>query len=474
MKRLLIANRGEIALRIMRTAKRMGIETVAVYSDADRNAPHVVFADHAYYLGESPASKSYLDIDKIIAAAKATNADAIHPGYGFLSERSAFAKRVFDEGITFVGPSAEAMDKMGSKLDAKQAVKKFGVPLVPGLDEPIDDEEVAVKIAAEIGYPVLVKASAGGGGKGMRVVHKPEELKESMKLAASEAANAFGDARVFLEKYILEPRHIEIQVFADTHGNYLHLFERECSVQRRHQKVVEEAPSAVVTPSLRKLMGESAVNVAKACNYVGAGTVEFLLDANGDYYFLEMNTRLQVEHPVTELTTGLDLVELQLNIAKGLVIPFSQEDLRQEGHAIELRVYAENPQNNFLPDTGKLDVYREPYGEFVRVDSGYEEGMEVPIYYDPMLSKLIVYGESRAEALQLMVEAIDEYEIEGIATTLPFGRFVCTHPAFVSGQFDTSFVDKYWQGEYDQNLSDEEIGGLAKMIYQKTVAKNLA
>ena len=469
MQKLLIANRGEIAVRIARTARRMGIGTVAVYSDADRDAPHVRAADEAVRLGPAPASQSYLDIARVVEAARASGADAVHPGYGFLSERSAFARAVREAGLTFVGPSPEAMDQMGSKLDAKQAVRAFGVPLVPGLDEPIGDEAAAVRIAAEIGYPVLVKASAGGGGKGMRVVERPEDLVESMRLARSEALNAFGDDRVFIEKYVREPRHIEVQVFADRHGHVVHFFERECSVQRRHQKVVEEAPSAVVTPELRAAMGESACAVARACDYVGAGTVEFLLDANHDYYFLEMNTRLQVEHPVTEWTTGFDLVELQLRVARGEPFGFTQADLRQRGHSIELRVYAEDPANDFLPDIGTLVRYEEPSGPNVRVDSGYEQGMAVPIYYDPMLAKLIVYGAARAEAMRRMIDAIDAYRIEGVATTLPFGRFVMEHEAFRSGRFDTGFVGAYWNGTYPAAVGDDLLGAVAKALYEEAV-----
>lgn len=471
MKKLLVANRGEIALRIMKTARRMGIATVAVYSEADRLAPHVRYADESVCLGAPEASQSYLDIPKLIKAAKDTGADAIHPGYGFLSERSEFPTAIAKAGITFVGPSAAAMDKMGSKLEAKKAVKDFGVPLVPGLDEPIEDVEEAKKITAEIGYPVLVKASAGGGGKGMRIVNKESELAEGIELATNEARNSFGDARVFLEKFLINPRHIEIQVFADTHGNVVHLFERECSIQRRHQKVIEEAPSAAVSPALRAAMGESAVNVAKACDYVGAGTVEFIMAATGEYYFLEMNTRLQVEHPVTEWTTGLDLVELQLRIARGEDMGFRQNDLRQNGHSIELRVYAEDSSNNFLPDIGDLNIYQEPTGEHVRVDSGYEQGMTVPIYYDPMLSKLIVKGRDRAEAIEYMRQAIKEYHIEGVKTTLDFGLFVMEHEAFKSGNFDTGFVGKYWTGEMPAILPDAEVAGIGKVLWELEVGK---
>ncbi len=471
MHKLLVANRGEIALRIMRTARQMGIATVAIYSDADRDAPHVNYADEAIRVGPSPASQSYLSIEAVLAAATRVSADAIHPGYGFLSERAAFARAVRDAGLTFVGPSPEAMDQMGSKLDAKVAVKAFGVPLVPGLDEPIDDETEALRVADAIGYPVLVKASAGGGGKGMRVVLARETLVEDMRLAQSEALSAFGDGRVFIEKYVSAPRHIEVQVFADRHGNVVHLFERECSVQRRHQKVLEEAPSAVLTPDLRARMGASAVAVAKACAYEGAGTVEFLLDADLNYYFLEMNTRLQVEHPVTEWTTGLDLVEWQLRVARGEPLGFRQNELRQRGHAIELRVYAEDPANDFLPDIGTLSVYKEPSGPNIRVDSGYVEGMTVPIYYDPMLSKLIAYGETRAEAIEQLKSAIDNYRIEGVATTLEFGRFVLGHEAFVSGKFDTSFVPRYWTGQAPAATEDGAIAQIAKLLFEQELDK---
>ena len=455
----------------MRTARRMGIATVAVYSEADRAAPHVAFADEAVLIGPAPASQSYLDIGAVVAAAQRVGADAIHPGYGFLSERAAFARAVREAGITFVGPSPEAMEQMGSKLDAKLAVKAFGVPLVPGLDEPIDDEAEALRVADAIGYPVLVKASAGGGGKGMRVVQSRETLVEDMRLAQSEARSAFGDDRVFIEKYVLGPRHIEVQILADNHGNVVHLFERECSVQRRHQKVVEEAPSAVLTPELRARMGASAVAVAQACTYSGAGTVEFLLDANRDYYFLEMNTRLQVEHPVTEWTTGLDLVEWQIRVARDEPLGFTQDDLSLSGHAIELRVYAEDPANGFLPDIGTLTTYVEPVGPNVRVDSGCVAGMTIPIYYDPMISKLIARGDTRAEAIATMRRAIDDYRIGGVATTLEFGRFVMDHPAFVSGDFDTSFVGRYWTGESPAAADDAVLGAIARTVFAQAASR---
>ena len=389
MKKILIANRGEIALRVMRSAKIMGIKTVAVYSEADRDARHTRFADEAVLLGPAPSSESYLKMEKVIQAAKDTGADAIHPGYGFLSENSAFAKMAEENGITFIGPGTHAIEVMGSKLAAKEAVKSYNIPMVPGIEEAITDVELAKKIASEIGFPILIKASAGGGGKGMRVVENLEELPEQMERAISEAISAFGDGSVFIEKYVTSPRHIEIQVLADTHGNVVHLFERECSVQRRHQKVVEEAPSVVLTPELREAMGDAAIKVAKACDYVGAGTVEFLLDENMNFYFLEMNTRLQVEHPVSELITGIDLVEQQIKVARGEKLAFTQEDLSINGHALEVRIYAEDPLNNFLPNVGTLETYIRPEGEGIRLDDGYEQGQDIPIYYDPMIAKLI-------------------------------------------------------------------------------------
>ena len=419
IKKILVANRGEIALRVMKTARNMGLKTVAVFSEADRNAPHVKFADEAVCIGPPPSSESYLKGDLIIETAKELGADAIHPGYGFLSENADFAEAIEKAGLIFVGPKSYAIKVMGDKLAAKDAVKDYDIPMVPGIDEAITDVEKVTKIAKDIGFPILIKAAAGGGGKGMRVVEEEKELAEQMKRAISEAESAFGNGAVFIEKYVASPRHIEIQVLADTHGNVLHLFERECSVQRRHQKVVEEAPSAVLTPQLRQKMGEAAIKVAKACDYVGAGTVEFLLDENHNFYFLEMNTRLQVEHPVTEWITGIDLVEEQIKIADGQELSFTQEDLEINGHALELRVYAEDSLDNFMPSVGTLDVYQPPKGKHIRMDDGFEEGMEVPIQYDPMLAKLITYGKTRNEAIQHMIEAIAAYEVEGVSTTLP-------------------------------------------------------
>ncbi|MGO4818054.1 acetyl-CoA carboxylase biotin carboxylase subunit [Flavobacterium sp. W22_SRS_FP1] len=465
MKKLLVANRGEIAIRVMKTAQKMGIKTVAVYSTVDRNAPHVKFADEAVWIGESPSNQSYLLGDKIIEVALSLGVDAIHPGYGFLSENAEFAEKAEKNNIIFIGPKSKAIHIMGSKLAAKEAVKAYNIPMVPGLDEAITDIEKAKVVASEIGFPILIKASAGGGGKGMRVVENAEEFESQMNRAISEALNAFGDGSVFIEKYVGSPRHIEIQILADSHGNILYLFERECSIQRRHQKVIEEAPSSVLTPELRKNMGEAAVLVAKSCDYLGAGTVEFLLDENNNFFFLEMNTRLQVEHPVTELITGLDLVEQQIKVARGEALAFKQEDLKIKGHAVELRVYAEDPMNDFLPSVGHLDVYQLPVGEGVRVDNGFEQGMDIPIYYDPMLAKLITYGETREEAIQIMVKAIGGYLVEGVQTTLPFGKFVFEHEAFRSGNFDTHFVKKYYNATElkDQLAQEAKIAGLVAL-----------
>lgn len=444
INKILVANRGEIALRVMRSAKEMGISTVAIYSEADRNALHVRYADEAVCVGGPKSNESYLRGDVIIEVCKRLQVDAIHPGYGFLSENANFARQVQEAGLIFIGPSPEAIELMGSKLAAKAAVARYKIPMVPGTEEAITDVEEAKVIASNVGFPILIKASAGGGGKGMRVVESVEVFEEQMKLAVSEATSAFGDGSVFIEKYIGSPRHIEIQVLGDTHGNIVHLFERECSIQRRHQKVIEEAPSAVLTPELRDEMGRCAVDVARACDYVGAGTVEFLVDENLNFYFLEMNTRLQVEHPVTEQITGLDLVKEQILIAEGKPLHFRQEDLKINGHALELRVYAEDPANNFLPDIGRLETYVRPQGLGVRVDDGFEQGMDIPIYYDPMIAKLVTFGKDRQEAIEKMQRAIDEYKITGIETTLPFGKFVLQHEAFVSGNFDTKFIERYF------------------------------
>lgn len=467
MKKILIANRGEIAVRIIHTAQKMGIKTVAVYSTADRYSPHVKLADEAICIGEAPSSQSYLLADKIIEVAKQLDVDAIHPGYGFLSENARFSEACAANDIIFIGPKAHAIDVMGNKLAAKETVKGYNIPMVPGLDEAITDVAKAKQVALEIGFPVLIKAAAGGGGKGMRVVENEAEFESQMQRAISEATSAFGDGSVFIEKYIGAPKHIEIQILADQHGNIVHLFERECSVQRRHQKVVEEAPSTALTPEIRKQMGEAAVKVAASCDYIGAGTVEFLLDEDKNFYFLEMNTRLQVEHPVTEFITGLDLVEMQIRVARGEQLPFKQEDLNIQGHAIELRIYAEDPLDDFMPSVGNLETYKLPEGDGVRVDNGIEEGMDVPIYYDPMLAKLITHGKTREEAMQLMIEAIKNYKVKGIKTTLPFGKFVMEHEAFRTGQFDTNFVKKYYNSELLKAIHADEAQVAAFIAYKQ-------
>lgn len=466
IKKILIANRGEIAIRVIRSAKEMGISTVAIFSEADRLAPHVKFADEAVCVGPAPSSQSYLVIDNIIKACHDLKVDAVHPGYGFLSENAEFARRLKKENIKLIGPSAESMEVMGDKLAAKKAVSTYNIPMVPGINEAIEDLELARKVADEIGYPVLIKASAGGGGKGMRVVEDAAGLEEGMTRAISEAKSAFGDGSVFIEKYIGSPRHIEVQVLGDEHGNILHLFERECSIQRRHQKVVEEAPSSIFSEEKRKAIGETAINVAKACDYVGAGTVEFIVDENHDFFFLEMNTRLQVEHCVTEEITGIDLVKEQIKVAQGEQLSFTQEDLKINGHALEVRVYAENPKNNFLPDIGKLITYKRPHGPGVRIDDGYEEGMDIPIHYDPMIGKLITKGATRQEAIDRMTRAIDEFQINGIETTLSFCKYAINHEAFVSGNFDTKFVDNHFTPDLLDagNEEEEKIAAIAAVM----------
>lgn len=456
MKKILIANRGEIAVRVIKTCREMGISSVAIYSEADRDSKHVQLADEAVCIGPAPSSESYLKGDQIISICQELNVDGIHPGYGFLSENAAFVNAVNQAGIQFIGPSPEAIDLMGSKIASKQAVEKYGVPLVPGINHAVEDVKEAQSVANEIGYPVLVKASAGGGGKGMRIVEKAADLEGQMKTAQSEAQSAFGDRSVFIEKFVTKPRHIEIQLLADNHGNVVYLMERECSIQRRHQKLIEEAPSAVLSDSLREQMGQAAVNVAKACNYSGAGTVEFLLDADHNFYFLEMNTRLQVEHPVTELITGLDLVQQQINVARNQKLSFTQEDIIPNGHAIELRLTAEETTQDFLPAIGTIETYNPPQAEYIRLDDFVYPGYKIPIYYDNMFAKLIVWGENRSQAIQRMIEAINQFEIKGIPTTLDFGRFVMQHPKFIEGDFDTNFISSYYTKEgikkQDQSL----------------------
>ena len=445
--KVLIANRGEIALRIMRTCRDMGIATVAVYSEADRLLPFVSYADEAYCIGPAPSTESYLRVDKILEVARQSEADGIHPGYGFLSEKRELAEGCASMGIAFIGPDVHAIEVMGNKITAKEAVKGFKTPLVPGSEGAVENVEEALLISNKIGFPVLVKAAAGGGGKGMRVVNHPGEFAEQMALAQSEAGSAFGDSSVFIEKYVLNPKHIEVQILADRHGNTVHLFERECSVQRRHQKVLEEAPSPVVDDDLRARLGEAAIGVARSVDYVGAGTVEFIMGQDKQFYFLEMNTRLQVEHPVTEMITGIDLVREQINIASGLPISFKQNDLRINGHAVEARIYAENPLENFLPSPALLERYQAPQGPGIRVDDGFAQGLDIPVYYDPMIAKLIAHGRTREEAIKRLDRALQEYDIAGPEHNIAFLRFCLLHNEFTSGRFDTGFIEKFFTVE---------------------------
>jgi acetyl-CoA carboxylase, biotin carboxylase subunit len=442
INKILIANRGEIALRIIRTCKDMGIQTVAVFSEADRAAPHILHADESVFIGQASSSGSYLAIHEIIEAAKDTGADAIHPGYGFLSENAGFAAACEEAEVLFIGPKPESIRLMGDKTKAREIIDGAGVPYPPGTQNALKNIKEAEQVAWEIGFPVLIKAAAGGGGKGMRIIEASEEFTTGIKAAKSEARSAFGDDRVYIEKYINSPRHVEFQILADTHGNVVHLFDRECSIQRRHQKVIEEAPCSVLLPELRDKMSAAAISAAKACNYIGAGTVEFLVDKQFNYYFLEMNTRLQVEHPVTELITGIDLVEMQIRVAMGEKLPFVQKDIEMNGHAIECRIYAEDPENNFLPSTGTLTRHRPANGPGVRVDAGVEEGQKISIHYDPMISKLCTYASTRSNAISRMSRALDEYEIAGCRTTIPFCQFVMNHSDFCNGNYDTHFIQK--------------------------------
>jgi len=468
--KILIANRGEIALRIMRTAREMGIATVAVYSDVDSNAPHVMAADEAVLIGTAPSSESYLLADRVLEAAIKTGANGIHPGYGFLSENAEFAKAVENAGIAFIGPESEAIKTMGDKLAAKEAVMARNIPLVPGTDGAISNPEQALIEAEKIGMPLIIKASAGGGGKGMRSVFKQEDVKEELARAISEAERSFNDGSVFMERLVLKPRHIEIQILADSHGNVIHLFERECSIQRRHQKVVEEAPSVLLDENLREEMGECAKEVARACNYIGAGTVEFLVDGDSNFFFLEMNTRLQVEHPVTEFITGVDIVKEQIRIAEGKPLSYAQEDLNIDGHAIELRIYAEDAGAGFLPGTGVLKKYSPPVGAGIRVDDGVAEGGEVSIHYDPMLSKLIVHAATREACIERMLFAIDNYDIRGVKTTLEFGRFAVDHEVFRSGVYDTGFIKDHFSPEKlvrELPIGDNVFAKLVSELYDR-------
>lgn len=440
IKKVLIANRGEIAIRVIRTCREMGLRTVAVYSDADRSSLHVRYADEAFRVGPAPSVESYLVMGNIIEAARKCNADAIHPGYGFLSENSEFVNACNDAGLLFIGPSGESMKIMGDKTVARERMRAAGVPVISGSEGEVGSLPEAETLAAEIGYPVILKASAGGGGKGMRVVRAQKELPGAFRAAQSEAGSAFGNPAVYMEKYIDNPRHIEFQIFGDHHGNYVHLFERECSIQRRHQKIIEESPSPFLTSEMRRTMGETAVKVARASGYFNAGTVEFLVDKNRNFYFLEMNTRLQVEHPVTEFITGLDLVRLQIQVASGGKLPIVQDDLKQNGAAIECRIYAEDPENNFLPSPGTIIQYRAPGGPWVREDSGIYQGYEVPIFYDPLLTKLITWGRTRSEAIGRMERSLKEYRIVGIKTIIPFLQTVMNDEDFLNGDFDTHFI----------------------------------
>lgn len=442
IKKVLVANRGEIAIRVMRSCREMGIETVAVFSDADRTAMHVRYANEAYNIGPAPSSESYLNIDKIIATAKKSGADAIHPGYGFLSENSTFSRRCRKAGIKFIGPSPESIEMMGDKISARKKMIAAGVPVVPGTTEKLTSEAKAIKCIKEIGLPVMIKASSGGGGKGMRLVKLESEIGSSLRAARSEAKTSFGDDSLYIEKYIDSPHHIEFQILADQYGNTVHLFERECSVQRRHQKVVEETPSPLLTPEVRTAMGECAVAAAKAANYEGAGTIEFIMDEQLNYYFLEMNTRLQVEHPITERVVGVDLVKEQIRIAEGAKLPFKQKDLKQSGHSIECRIIAEDSKNNFMPNPGTITHITEPYGFGIRCDSYVYEGYTIPIYYDSLISKLIVWGRTRDEAIDRMRRALFEYKITGIKTTIRFLERIMDTPDFKNGTYNTHFIEK--------------------------------
>jgi acetyl-CoA carboxylase biotin carboxylase subunit len=454
--KILIANRGEIAVRVIRACHEMGIAAVAVYSDVDRTALHVRKADEAYPIGAPAASESYLNIKKILDVAERSGAQAVHPGYGFLSENAKFARACVDAGLKFIGPTAAAMDAMGSKTRARQAMERAGVPFVPGTSRGLESFEQAEQVAARIGYPLMLKAAAGGGGKGMRLVHAPEELKSALQEARSEAERSFGDSEVYIEKAIVNPRHIEMQVLADEHGSTVYLGERECSLQRRHQKVLEEAPSPIVDPDMRRKMGEVAVRVAQAAGYSNAGTVEFLVDQQKNFYFLEMNTRLQVEHPVTELITGLDLVHLQIRIADGEPLPFTQDDVKIRGHAIECRIYAEDPDNNYFPSPGKITLLLAPSGPGIRRDSGMYEGWTVPMDYDPLLAKLIGYGTDRDQAIGRLMRALSEYFVGGIKTNISLFRRILRDPDFRAAKLDTGFLDRMLEQKEDVRVGSEK------------------
>ncbi len=439
-KKILIANRGEIAVRIIRACRELGITSVAVFSGIDRNGLHVRLSDEAYPIGPAPSEESYLNMKRIVDVAKKSKAEAIHPGYGFLAENPKFAELVKSQGLVFIGPPASAIRLLGDKMEARKTMANSGIPIVPGTEKPITNEEEAVRTAENIGYPVLVKAAAGGGGKGIRIAHNSKDIKQSIRACSSEAKSAFGDDRIYIEKYLEKPRHIEIQILADSFGNVIHLGERECSIQRRHQKVIEESPSTIVDHEMRQRMGESAVRAAKVAGYVNAGTVEFLVDPNKNFFFLEVNTRLQVEHPVTEMITGVDLAKEQIRIADGRKLSYLQEDIKWKGCAIECRIYAEDTENDFLPSVGKIKSYKEPAGPGVRVDSGLYQGYEVSLYYDPLISKLIVWAEDRQSAINRMKRALSEYRISGVMTTIPFHQKVMQNEKYLKGEISTGFI----------------------------------
>jgi len=464
IKRVLIVNRGEIAVRVIKACKEMGITSIAIYSEADKNSLHVRMADESFYIGESAASESYLNIDKIIKLAIDKNIDALHPGYGFLSENHDFIKAVEDNGLIFIGPSSESVRMMGSKTEARKIMSKHRVPIVPGTVEPIKEVGQAIKIIEEIGLPVMIKASAGGGGKGMRKITSFNDFEQSFLSASNEAKKSFGNDEVYIEKFIEDPKHIEVQIIADSFGNYAHLFERECSVQRRHQKIIEEAPSSFIDEALRTKITESAVNAAKACNYLNAGTVEFLVDKDKNFYFLEMNTRLQVEHPVTEMITGIDLVKEQINIASGKKLSFSQEDIGINGHAVEARIYAEDADNNFSPSTGHIQHHRLPSGFGVRVDKGIDILSDISVYYDPMLSKVTAWDKTRDEAIKRLLRALDEYQISGVITNIPMCKWVLQNRSFNSGVFDINFIEKEFMPLVPLKWRSSEIDEYEKIV----------
>ncbi|RCK77288.1 MAG: Biotin carboxylase of acetyl-CoA carboxylase [Ignavibacteriae bacterium] len=461
IKKILIANRGEIAVRVIRTCKDLGIRTVSVYSEIDQNLPHVRLADEAYCIGRATPAESYLNKQKIIDIALKAQVDAIHPGYGFLSENSEFSKMVQDAGIIFIGPPPEAIEKMGDKISARRLVSAASIPVVPGTDAPVMDLNQAIEFGRKYGYPILLKAAGGGGGKGMRIVKMESELTSALRSAQSEAQTAFGDNRIYIEKYLENPRHIEFQILCDSYGNGIHLGERECSIQRRHQKIIEESPSVIMTPELRDKMGRAAVKAALSANYRNAGTIEFLVDKQSNFYFLEMNTRLQVEHPVTEMVTQIDIVKEQINIAEGNPLSYSQSQINFRGHAIECRIYAEDYENNFLPSIGKIKKLKSAAGAFIREDRGVDEGNEISVYYDPMISKLIAWGETRDIALKRMQRALEEYKLAGIKTNINACKWILNHKKFVEGDFDTHFIENYYNPEIIKNKRDEIIEAIA-------------